>query len=271
MACRNAYKTKAAAGKTLPSPAAVAAGAVPNVPKTATRLLFGVHSRTPANDHLQNNLDELEWIIRNKIHPNFYGRYLTGANCLTKEEIVFLHRRGYRIAAIGANDGPKQTKAEGKRLANTLTTRAFELGIPMGTAIFLEIAEDENAKCDFLRGYAEEMIEDGFTPGFMANTDAAFSFDREFSRMVKSNPELLGQCLIWATAPTVKEYDGITTSHLIHPDLWMPYAPSAISRAEIAIWQYGINCHPIEDDAGEVTTFNLDLVRNRQVITEKTF
>ena len=69
----------------------------------------------------------------------------------------------------------------------------------------------------------------------------------------------------------VKEYDGITTSHLIHPDNWMPYAPSGITRNEIAIWQYGKNCHPIEDDTGIVVTFNLDLVRNEQVIIDKMF
>ncbi len=63
----------------------------------------------------------------------------------------------------------------------------------------------------------------------------------------------------------------ITTSHLIHPDNWMPYAPSGITRNEIAVWQYGINCHPIEDDMGKVTTFNLNLVRNEQVIVDKMF
>ena len=77
--------------------------------------------------------------------------------------------------------------------------------------------------------------------------------------------------IIWAVSPTVKEYNGITTSHLIHPDNWMPYAPSGLTRAEIAIWQYGVECHPIEDDMGKVTTFNLDLVRNEQVIVEKMF
>jgi hypothetical protein len=51
----------------------------------------------------------------------------------------------------------------------------------------------------------------------------------------------------------------------------MPYAPSGLTRNEIAIWQYGVNCHPIEDDIGKVTTFNLDLVRNEQVIVEKMF
>ena len=77
--------------------------------------------------------------------------------------------------------------------------------------------------------------------------------------------------IIWAISTTVKEYNGITASHLIHPDNWMPYAPSGLTRAEIAIWQYGVECHSIEDDMGKVTTFNLDLVRNEQVIIDKMF
>ena len=63
----------------------------------------------------------------------------------------------------------------------------------------------------------------------------------------------------------------MTTTHLIHPDRWTPYAPSGLKRAEIAVWQYGRDCHPIEDDTGKLVTFNLDLVRNEQVIIDKMF
>lgn len=35
--------------------------------------------------------------------------------------------------------------------------------------------------------------------------------------------------------------------------------------------RYGTKCHPIEDDEGEMTMFNLDLVRNEKVIIEKMF
>lgn len=51
----------------------------------------------------------------------------------------------------------------------------------------------------------------------------------------------------------------------------MPYAPSGLTRNEIAVWQYGRDCHPIEDDLGKTTVFNLNLVRNEQVIIEKMF
>ncbi len=120
-------------------------------------------------------------------------------------------------------------------------------------------------------GFAKMMIAQGYTPAFKANTDAKFSFDREFSRGMQTNKDIFDKCLIWAVAPTIAEYDGITTTHLIHPDNWKPYAPSGITRNEIAVWTYGKNCHPIEDDMGKPVTFDLDLVRNEDVIIKNMF
>ncbi len=268
MACRNAYRTR-----TIINEADVAQTSItePVVAKTVNRLLFGVDSKIQANDLLQNNIEEFEWVVRNKIYPNFYGRYLTGDNCLTKDEIKFLHRKGCKIAAIYTYDGEKKTEEQGTILAKKIDIRALELGIPEGTAIFLELGENENVSRDFMRGFAKALMVEGFTPGFKANTDAKFAFDREFSRGIQTDKDIFKKCLIWAVSPTVKEYDGITTTHLIHPDNWTPYAPSGITRNEIAVWTYGKNCHPIEDDMGKPVTFDLDLVRNEQVIIDKMF
>ena len=268
MACRNAYKTKniieeADVAQTSISELAVA--------KSVNRLLFGVDSKIQANDLLQNNIEEFEWVVRNKIYPNFYGRYLTGENCLTKDEIKFLHSKGCKIAAIYADEGEKKTEEQGIILAKKICVRALELGIPEGKVIFFEIQENEIVTRDFMKGFAKALLAEGYTPGFKANTDAKFTFDREFSRGVQTDKDVFKMCLIWATAPSVSEYNGMTTSHLIHPDNWIPFAPSGITRNEIAVWQYGKECHPIEDDKGNLTTFNLDLVRNEQVIVEKMF
>lgn len=92
----------------------------PQWQKPWNRLLFGVDSAIQANDLLQNNIEEFEWIVRNKIYPNFYGRFLTGENCLTKEEIDFLHSKGCKIAAIYADDGAKQTEEQGSVLAKRI-------------------------------------------------------------------------------------------------------------------------------------------------------
>ena len=268
MACRNAYKTNNFIIEADESQSSISE---PLVAKSVSRLLFGVDSNNQANDLLQNNIEEFEWVVRNKIYPNFYGRYLNGENCLTKEEIKFLHSKGCKIAAIYTDDGEKQTEEQGTLLAKKIDIRALELGIPGGTAIFLEIGENENASRDFMRGFANALILEGYTPGFKANTDAKFAFDREFSRGMQTDKDIFEKCLIWAVAPTIEEYDGITTTHLIHPDNWTPFAPSGIKRADIAIWQYGKDCHPIEDDKGLPITFNIDLVRNIQIITDKMF
>ena len=268
MACRNAYKTKTINIEPKEVQNSITE---PVVAKHVDRLLFGVDSKIQANDLLQNNIEEFEWVVRNKIYPNFYGRYLTGENCLTKDEIKFLHLKGCKIAAIYAYDGAKQTEEQGKILAKKIDICALELGIPEGVAIFLEIGENEVVGRNFMRGFAKSLMAEGYTPGFKANTDAKFAFDREFSRGMQTDKDIFKKCLIWAVAPTVEEYNGITTSHLIHPDNWTPYAPSGITRNEIAIWQYGRDAHPIEDDMGKITTFNLNLVRNEQVIIDKMF
>ncbi len=236
-----------------------------------TKILFGVDSKIQTDDLLQNNITEFEWVVRNKLYPKFWGRNLTGENCLTKEEIDFIHQKGCKIAAIYNHFGEKRTEEQGMLLVKELIPVALELDIPAHTAIFLEIDEDEIITRDFMRGFANAMIFEGFTPAFKANTDAAFVFDREYSRGMQTDKEIFEKCLIWAVAPSLEEYDHVTTTHLIHPDCWKPFAPSGITRNDIAIWQYGKDCHPINDDAGNETTFNVNLVKNIEIVIDYMF
>ena len=148
---------------------------------------------------------------------------------------------------------------------------ALDLGIPSGSAVFVEIRDGEEVTSEYLLSFAQTLLAEGYTPGFKVSTDAKDDFDREFSRGMKLNQDVFMNCLIWATTPTEPEYDGMTTSHLIHPDHWKPFAPSGTNRNAIGIWQYGRKCHPIEDDDGTETTFDLNLVKNEQVIVEKMF
>lgn len=235
------------------------------------RLFWGVDSQIQSDDVLQNNITEFEWAVRNKVYPNFWGRNLVGENALTKEEIDFLHSKGCKIAAIYNDSGEKQTEEQGQILAKEIDVLALQLGIPEGTAIFLEIAEGENVTRDFMKGFADCLITEGFTPGFKANTDAAFDFDREYSRGMQTDKGIFEKCLIWAISPSLAEFDRVTTTHLIHPDNWTPFAPSGITRQDIAIWQYGKDCHPIADDSGKETTFNVNLVKDSRVIIERMF
>lgn len=236
------------------------------------RLLFGVDSRVQADDILQNNLTEFEWVTKNKLYPNFWGRYIAGAKALSKEEIAFIHKKGCKIAAIYDSDiDAMETEEEGSAQAEKAVLAAFKLGIPEGTAIFLEILESANATAEYMKGYAQSLLAEGYLPGFKANTDANYSFDREYSRGMQDVPELFAQCLVWAVAPSLEEYDHITTTHLIHPDDWTPYAPSGITRDDIAVWQYGKECHPIRNDRGEETFFHIDLVKDEDILINKMF
>ena len=280
MACRKAYRiVQASTAATAPTAPVIksVSETVPTktvapvkVPATE-RLLFGVDSRVNADDLLQNNIRQFDWVVRNKIQPNFWGRNIIGDNSLTKREIEFLHGKGCKIAAIYPGTEEKKTEEQGQVLARKIDIVAIELGIPDGAAIFLEIGDNETATTAFMRGFATAMMHEGYTPGFKANTDANYGFDHDFSRGLQNDREVFSKCLVWAVTPSLAEYQRMTTSHLIHPDNWVPYAPSGITRREIAVWQYGKNCHPIEDDTGKETVFNLNLVRNESVIIDKMF
>lgn len=269
MACKGAKNKQNAAA--VAAATTVAEVTIKTEVHSPVRLLFGVDSKIQADDILQNNISEFEWVVRNKVYPNFWGRNLVGENSLTNKEIDFLHEKGCKIAAIYTSLDAKETEEQGKIVAKKIDVVATELGIPQGTAIFLEIGERENVTRDYMRGFAAGLIEEGFTPAFKANTDANFGFDREFSRGLQTDREIFNKCLVWAVAPSLAEYERVTTTHLIHPDNWIPFAPSGITREDIAIWQYGKDCHPINDDTGIETTFNVNLVRNEQVIIDKMF
>lgn len=258
MACRNDYKAKANLFLNYKG-------------EVVERLLFGVDSNVRSDTVLQNNIDLFEWVIRNKVYPNFWGRNMVGENALTAEEIDFLHGKVCKIAPIYESFEEKNTEEQGSDLAVTVVRKAKELETSKGTAIFLDIDENESPTRDFMRGYAKKMMESGYIPAFRANTDAKYGFDREFSRGMQTDREIFAECLVWATAPTVKEYDRITTTHLIHPDNWRPFAPSGLHRKEISVWQYGKNCHLIYDDDDRETTFNLNLIRTPQILIEKMF
>lgn len=235
------------------------------------KLYFGVDSKIQADDILQNNITEFEWVWRNKIYPSFWGRNIVGEDCLTKEEIDFLHGKACKIAAIYNTAEEKETEEQGIMDAKKVDIVALELGIPQGVAIFLEVEDEEDITTSYMRGFAKGLIKEGYIPAFKANTDAKFDFDREFSRGMQTDKDIFSKCLVWAVAPNLVEYDKVTTTHLIHPDNWMPYAPSGITRDDIAVWQYGKDCHPINDDNGKATAFNINLVKDDNLIIDKMF
>lgn len=61
MACRKAYEAQIMNAQ---EDAVQASITQPAVAKTVERLLFGVHSKVQADDLLQNNIDQFEWVVR---------------------------------------------------------------------------------------------------------------------------------------------------------------------------------------------------------------
>ena len=235
------------------------------------RLFFGVESNIRTDNVLQNNLKLFDWAAKNKIYPIFWGRNIVGTDCLLKEEIVFLHKNGCKIAPIYKSEEKKENRSQGEACAKKAIAIANDLGIWKNTAIFLFVEDGERITWEYMLGYARELIIAGYAPGFKANTDSVYEFDHEFCRGLVRDYEIFSKCLIWATAPIIDEYNQITNSHLIHPDNWRPFTPSGLEREDIAVWQYGVKCHPIKDDEGRETTFNINLVRNEQIIINNMF
>ena len=66
MACRNAYKTKTME-MDVEADIIQASITEPIVAQNVNRLLFGVDSKAQADDLLQNNIEQFEWVVRNKI------------------------------------------------------------------------------------------------------------------------------------------------------------------------------------------------------------
>ena len=270
MACRDAYRNTAELESAI-NPEVLTEVQPLAAEPAADRLFFGVDTSLPATAILQNNLTQYDWVTRNKLAPNFWGRNIMGENRLTKEEVNFLHEKGCTLVALCQDEGEKSTEEQGKLFAKKAAVAAMELDIPAGTAIFLVLPDSEAFTTAYLKGYATELLRNEWMPGFQANTDAAVLFDRVFSQGMQNDAAVFSKCAVWATAPTLEEYNRITTSHLIQPDEWLPFAPSGITRKQIAIWQYGKDCHPIQTSGEQQTSFNIDLIRNPQMLLEKTF
>ena len=233
---------------------------------------FGVDTTTGADTVLQHNLTMFEWVVRNKTHPNFWGRKINGKTPLTLAELEFIHGIvGCKVAAIYQIENPKkaQTEQEGEADGQKAVRLARDLGFYEGNAIFAAVGKDTNVTDTYMRGYIQSLLASGFTPGMYANTDAHFDFCHMFSRGFRENTELFRQCLIWAASPNLPAYTDTTDAHLVHPDYWGPHSPSCLRQDDIAIWQYGARCNPVNDYLGAPASFHINLIKDVDIIVDK--
>lgn len=73
-------------------------------------LFFGVNSKYRADEKLQNNLTLFEWVTRNKLFPNFWGRDINGETPLTSLEMKYLYDKNCRIVPIYFISGEFRTE-----------------------------------------------------------------------------------------------------------------------------------------------------------------
>ena len=165
--------------------------AVDNKVKT---LLFGVDSKTQANDLLQNNIKEFEWVVRNKLYPNFFGRYLTGENCLTKDEIKFILDRKSISSFVmdGIADGRfplrvthNDTKldnimmdpetGEGRCVIDLDTVMPGSVLADFGDAIRFGASSTTEDETDLDKVYLRLDLFEGFAKGFIEGLEGALT------------------------------------------------------------------------------------------------
>ncbi len=238
------------------------------LPAAEDSLIFGADSSAPADTVLQNNLTLLEWVERNKQHPDFFGRSINKGGALTEKELDYLHANGCRIALIYLPITACRAEVQGIVDGEGAASAAKLLGIPEQCTLFARVAHCEAVTAEYMSGFILTLESAGYTAGFLANTDAHTCFDREFSRGLLHSRPIFEKAVLWASEPSLEQYYRTETSHFIHPDAYAPFAPSGIRPNDTAVWQYGRECHPIGDRLGNECTFNTNLIRNVSIMNK---
>lgn len=204
---------------------------------------YGVNSKHPANTKLTNGYNLFEWVMRMSTIPSFWGRHLTGKEHLTLDEIKFLHERHCGIALIfneiSETDVSKSNGVmDGLRAANAAKTLLAPTH--KNIALFVELNENWSINHNWMISYANAVIDSGYLPGFIANTDSSknFNFGRQCSHYVQAMRDIArSSTAYWATEPKLHA----------EPSVWGPYCPSQLCPEDIDIWEmddtirYGTN------------------------------
>ena len=196
------------------------------------KTVYGVDSATPSNKRLKNGYTLYDWVMRQKGFPRFWGRTLSGEDCLTKEEIAFLQERDCKILLVMRDlTETKVSGVNGTEDALRAVDAAKGLGVEMnkGTAILAEIRPDWSVNHNWMISFAQTVCAHGYIPGFIGNTDSSknFNFDRQASHFVQATRDVDGfGAVFMATEP---KCDGV-------PEQWGPFCPSALEPEDIHLW-----------------------------------
>ena len=219
--------------------------------------IFGVSSTTPINKKLKNGYTMYEWIMRQKCFPAFCMRTLCGENSITKEEIDFFKSKDCKIGLVIRNlTEVKISTVNGTEDALNAIEAAKELNVPQncGIAIFAEVKPEWSINHNWMISFAQTLVSNGYTPGFIGNTDSSknFNFDRQCSHFVEATIDVNQFGAIYgATEPMLDSM----------PTEWTPYCPSALEPNDISLWFCG-NTRFNDIEVDDVYAVNNNILEN---------
>jgi hypothetical protein len=218
---------------------------------------FGVDTKQNANKKLSNGLTLYNWIEKRSTQPlRFWGRYIGGEFSLTKNEAEFLHKESCKIALIYNGDTSDSFRDEDGVSDGQKAIEAVKLlNIPEGIAIFADLTNKTIVSYKWLCEFAKTVHENGYTPGFYANTDSSINsaFNIAYCKALLEPDFSSCNSIIWATEP----------AQTCTPISWEPYCPSNLSQDDIALWKFGkerIRCGN--------ESFDLDMAHDASVIAK---
>lgn len=198
-------------------------------------LIYGVDSTYPANGRLTNGYTLYDWIMRMSCYPSFWGRYITGEKTINPTEIEFLRNKKCKIACFLSHFKEEIIASDNGLEDGRFAVQAAKcLGIPQNRniALFADIPSDWQINHNWMIGFANTILENGYIPGFIGNTDSEqnFCFNRQCSHYIQATRETNHiQTLYWGKRPRYQ----------FEPEVWAPYAPSELLPKDMHLWQYG--------------------------------
>lgn len=205
-------------------------------------MIYGVDSTVPANTRLTNGYLLYDWVMRKSCYPSFWGRTLIGEGAITESEMNFLKSKNCKIALILRNFTEAEISTNnGVNSAMKTIEAAKAKNIPQNKeiALFVYVNPEWSVNHNWMMGFASTMLNNGYIPGFIGNTDSSknFNFGRQGSHYIQATREHDEyHALYWSLEPKYK----------FDPDRWAPYAPSEILPKDMHLWQYGtIDFHSI--------------------------
>jgi peptidoglycan hydrolase-like protein with peptidoglycan-binding domain len=211
------------AGTTLPPP-----------PQFAhSKTLWGIDTAPPVTS------SSLDRIIQKFGKPSFIGKYLHGTNFtpLSSEEASLIHSQGMRIMLLEPDFGKDTGYNHGADLAMRAVTRARELGIPQGVAIFADLEPGSQVDAGWLEAWYGVVLLSGYLPGYYANPYADRNFNGPFCAAVSQFPSLADKAVLDIYEPM------LTRSPVAQAPLFAPSIPYCGSHptGNVLMWQYGLS------------------------------